>query len=172
MESLRGDGYEPTVFFSNANIMPNAEYMLRLESIRKLSKAMGFELVEDIYDNAAWLAATRGLENAPEGGARCSACFRHNLGRAAAFASGNGFAEFTTTLTVSPHKRSATVFEAGDLAASDAGLSGDKPAFMRFDFKKRNGFLNSIKLSEHYGLYRQSWCGCAFSMRTPSNGAK
>ena len=31
------------------------------------------------------------------------------------------------------------------------------------DFKKKNGYLNSIKLSEKFGLYRQNYCGCIFS---------
>ena len=31
------------------------------------------------------------------------------------------------------------------------------------DFKKRNGYKRSIELSAEYGLYRQDYCGCAFS---------
>ena len=33
------------------------------------------------------------------------------------------------------------------------------------DFKKRNGENRSIELSEQYGLYRQLYCGCEFSLR-------
>jgi hypothetical protein len=33
------------------------------------------------------------------------------------------------------------------------------------DFKKRNGFKESIALSEQYELYRQDYCGCEFSRR-------
>ncbi len=32
------------------------------------------------------------------------------------------------------------------------------------DFKKQNGYLRSLQLSEEYGLYRQDYCGC----RTPA----
>ena len=32
-----------------------------------------------------------------------------------------------------------------------------------FNFKKNNGFLNSIKLSKELGLYRQDYCGCRLS---------
>ena len=32
------------------------------------------------------------------------------------------------------------------------------------DFKKHNGYLNSIKLSKEYNLYRQNYCGCRFSL--------
>ena len=31
------------------------------------------------------------------------------------------------------------------------------------DFKKHNGYLRSLQLSEEYGLYRQDYCGCEFS---------
>lgn len=170
VEVLRAQDYEPTLFFSNSNIMPLDEYKRRLDSLRLFAQAAAVSLVEDEYNNAAWLEAIRGQEDAPEGGSRCEACFRHNLGRAAQYAQATHFDEFTTTLTVSPHKRSETVFEAGDFAASQtvAALNnlGTTPHFMRFNFKKNNGFLDSIKLSEKYGLYRQSSCGCVYSTRS------
>ena len=31
------------------------------------------------------------------------------------------------------------------------------------DFKKKNGYKRSIELSAEYELYRQNYCGCAFS---------
>ncbi|MFR7479536.1 MAG: epoxyqueuosine reductase QueH, partial [Acutalibacteraceae bacterium] len=33
------------------------------------------------------------------------------------------------------------------------------------DFKKKEGYKRSITLSHQYGLYRQDYCGCAFSKR-------
>ena len=33
------------------------------------------------------------------------------------------------------------------------------------DFKKKNGYKRSIELSKEYGLYRQDYCGCEFSLR-------
>ena len=33
------------------------------------------------------------------------------------------------------------------------------------DFKKRNGYKRSTELSAEYGLYRQDYCGCVFSLR-------
>ena len=32
------------------------------------------------------------------------------------------------------------------------------------DFKKKNGYKRSTELSAEYGLYRQDYCGCEFSM--------
>lgn len=157
-----------SLFFSNSNIMPVEEHQRRLEALRLFAKTVDVDLIEDAPDNTAWLEAIRGLEKEKEGGARCSACFRYNLARAADYAARHGFAAFTTSLTVSPHKRSAQVFEAGDFAAAQVASAhpdlSEKPKFMHFDFKKNNGFLNSIRLSEKYGLYRQTYCGCVFSM--------
>ena len=31
------------------------------------------------------------------------------------------------------------------------------------DFKKKEGYKRSIVLSKEYNLYRQNFCGCAFS---------
>ena len=33
------------------------------------------------------------------------------------------------------------------------------------DFKKKNGFKQSVQLSEEHNLYRQNFCGCIFSKK-------
>ena len=38
------------------------------------------------------------------------------------------------------------------------------PNFLKFDFKKKEGYKHSIELSKEYGLYRQNYCGCEFSL--------
>ena len=94
------------------------------------------------------------MENEPEKGDRCKKCFEFNLKKAADFAKNNNFDLFTTTLTVSPHKSSKTIFEIGE--ATDI--------FLTKDFKKKDGFKRSIELSKKYNLYRQNYCGCEFSI--------
>ncbi len=162
--TLRDQGYEPTLFFSNSNIMPVEEHGLRLDALRRFARIASLELLEDVYDNARWLEHIRGYEGEPEQGARCRLCFGFNLARAASCAAERGFGAFTTSLTVSPHKPSPLVFAAGADAAAALPASG-RPAFLPFDFKKGGGFQNSVKLAREYGLYRQSYCGCRFSMR-------
>lgn len=169
VEFLRSQEYEPTIFFSDSNIMPLEEYQRRRDAARDYAVKAKVEFIEDAYDNERWLASIKGLEDEPEGGKRCAACFRHNLRRAADYACEQGFAEITSTLTVSPHKRSIMVFEAGEAmtqaaAAQHPDLS-TPPKFVSFDFKKKNGFLNSLRLAALYDLYRQTYCGCSFSRR-------
>ncbi len=154
---LQEQGIEVTLFFSNANIFPEEERLLRLENVKKLASILNLPLVIDEPPHSDWLKAVAGFESAPEGGERCRRCFGFNLARARDYAAANGFDAFTTSLTVSPHKKSAVIFE--------VGMSLDAEHFLPVDFKKSNGFLHSIELTRKYGLYRQSYCGCEFSRR-------
>ncbi len=159
VERLREAGRDVTLFFSNANIAPEEEYLRRRDAARHLAEIVGIPFVEDTgVSHAEWLEkVAKGLEKEPEGGARCRKCFAFSLARAAAYAKEHGFESFTTSLTVSPHKRSETVFEAG----REAGGA----SFAEENFKKRDGFKRSTVLAAEYGLYRQKYCGCEFSMR-------
>ena len=155
---LKADGWEPVLFFSNYNIYPAAEYVRRREAAATLAAAEGVEWVEDEPDHAAWRAAVaEGFEACKEGGARCARCFRFSLGRAFKRMAELGCVAFTTSLTVSPHKRSALLHAIGE------EIGG--AAFVPYDFKKQGGFLESNRLARELGLYRQVYCGCEFSMR-------
>ena len=173
---LKEEGHEVVLFFSNCNIDTREEFEKRLAQARKLGAADGVEVVADTYDHADWLEkVAKGFEQEPEKGARCARCFRYSLARTAAWAAAHGYEAFTTSLTVSPHKVSPVVFAAGREAAAmgtdpaaNEGRMGTDPAFLEVDFKKKNGFLRSLKRSSELGLYRQAYCGCEFSRRTSS----
>jgi epoxyqueuosine reductase len=154
VERVMLDDHEVALYFSNSNIYPETEYRKRLEYMRKLSNICEVILEEDIYDHDAWLEYISGFENEPEKGLRCQKCFEFNLTRTAQLAERNGYSQFTTTLTLSPHKISKIIFEIG----------ARFPGYIPYDFKKKHGFLRSIALTEEWDLYRQSYCGCEFSM--------
>lgn len=155
---LKADGWEPVLFFSNFNISPHSEYLRRLKAARTLADAESVLLIEDEPDHARWKReVASGFEDAPEGGARCARCFRFSLTRAFEQMSALGCTAFTTTLSVSPHKRSALLHAIG------RDIGGD--AFVPYDFKKQNGFLLSNKRAAELDLYRQIYCGCEYSIR-------
>ena len=115
-------------------------------------------VLESDYDERAFYDAVRGLEKEKEGGARCAVCFRLRLEHAAREAARIGADYFTTTLTISPHKDAALLNDLGQEIAAAHGLR-----YLCSDFKKRDGFKESIALSEQYHLYRQDYCGCVYS---------
>jgi predicted adenine nucleotide alpha hydrolase (AANH) superfamily ATPase len=47
----------------------------------------------------------------------------------------------------------------GRLTASKYGLE-----FLEADFKKKDGFRKSVAMSKDFGLYRQNYCGCLYSL--------
>lgn len=169
---LRDLGNDVVLFFSNSNIDTREEFDRRLAAAQALGDADGVRVVVDEYNHADWLEKVAvGFEDAPEKGARCERCFRYSLSRAAAYAAANGYDGFTTSLTISPHKISRMVFDAGHDAEWQAsiapcgGSSAPAPSFLEFDFKKKDGFLRSLRRSAELGLYRQGYCGCEFSKR-------
>ena len=163
---LKELGHEVTMLFANSNIDTREEFEKRLHEAEKLAKADGVKIATLPYDHEEWLReVAAGYENEPEKGARCVRCFRYNLAKTAEYAAAHGYASFTTSLTVSPHKVSAMIFEAAedilDLKRRDAA----SPSFLQYDFKKKEGFKLSVKRAEELGLYRQTYCGCEFSKR-------
>jgi predicted adenine nucleotide alpha hydrolase (AANH) superfamily ATPase len=158
--------YEVLGYFHGPNIHPREEYLLRLDNARRVAETLGFRLLPASYAPEAWDEAVRGLEQEPEGGRRCEACFRHNLTATAAKAKELGVPSFTTTLTISPHKDAAKVFAAGRAAGREHGVE-----FLELDFKKKDGFRRSLEISKALGLYRQRTCGCRYSAR-PGTGPR
>ncbi len=158
---LKGEGHDVTMLFANSNIDTEEEFEKRRAEAEKLAAHDGAAFAALPYDHADWLdRVARGFEDAPEKGTRCARCFRYNLKKAAEWAKAHGADGFTTSLTVSPHKPSAMVFEAGREASAENG-----EAFLEEDFKKREGFKISVARTRELGLYRQSYCGCEFSRR-------
>ena len=53
----------------------------------------------------------------------------------------------------------------GEYKTNDSLNISPHTQFLPSDFKKKGGFLRSTQLSEEYGLWRQDYCGCVFSIR-------
>ena len=153
-----------TIFSYNPNIYPEDEYRRRVKEQEDLIRAMNLKnsvlFVEGDYEPRKYYDLVKGHEKDPEGGDRCFICYGMRLKEAAKAAKEGGYEYFTTTLTISPHKNAAKLNEIGEEVAALYGVS-----FLPSDFKKRNGYKRSIELSKEYGLYRQDYCGCVYSIR-------
>ena len=153
-----------TVFYYNPNIYPPEEYGKRVEEqqrfIRELLVKHRVSFLEGPYEQERFYEMAKGLELAPEGGERCFKCYRLRLEEAAEMAKAGGFDYFTTTLSISPLKNAEKLNEIGGYLGEAYGVP-----YLFSDFKKKNGYKRSTELSKEYGLYRQDYCGCVYSMR-------
>ena len=154
--------FDITVFFYNPNIAPEEEFLHRVEEQRRFIEEMPhegvIELIQGEYDDETFHALAKGLEEVPEGGERCTRCFRLRLGKTAQMAAEGKFDYFTTTLSISPLKDAQRLNAIGAEFAQQFGV-----AYLFSDFKKKNGYKRSCELSAEYGLYRQDYCGCIYS---------
>ena len=151
------------IFYYNPNITPKREVDKRIEEVEKLLKlepgTEGIRLIPGKYDPESFEAIAKGREMIPEGGERCYDCYELRLRETAVYAKEHNYDYFSTTLSISPYKRSQWLNEIGGKLAEEF----DVP-YLYSDFKKKNGYRRSIELSEEYGLYRQNYCGCKYSL--------
>lgn len=153
-----------TVFYYNPNIYPDEEYFKRVkeqqEFIRRFPARYPISFVEGEFEKERFYNTVRGFEQIPEGGERCFRCYELRLAEAAQRAKELHMDYFTTTLSISPLKNAAKLNEIGERLSKEYGV-----AYLYSDFKKKGGYLRSVELSHEYGMYRQDYCGCVFSMR-------
>lgn len=157
--------FKVTVFYYNPNITERTEYAKRVEEqkrliaeLNRLSDGYPIDCIEGEYKPEGFLDLVKGYETCPEGGERCALCFRQRLEATAVLAKERGFDYFATTLTVSPLKNATVLNELGLELSKQYEVD-----YLVSDFKKRDGYKQSIELSKKYDLYRQDYCGCAFS---------
>ena len=156
--------YRVTLLWYNPNIYPQEEFDRRLQAQLQLLERAGLRekvpVMQVPRNSEAWYEAVRGLEREPEGGKRCTECFRLRLREAARIAAEGGFDCFCSTLTLSRHKDPVRINALGERFAEEFGV-----AWLPSEFKKRGRELRSKQLCEQYGIYRQNYCGCEYSVR-------
>ncbi|MBI5739923.1 MAG: epoxyqueuosine reductase QueH [Nitrospirae bacterium] len=174
----RSGGHDFTGFWYNPNIHPFEEYMLRLDSLKKLADEWRIDMFyTDEYKPEEFFESIkspltpllqRGEPDIPpltkggEGGffttfpERCKMCYRLRLEKTAAKARDEGFESFSTTLLISPYQD----FE--QIIATGKGLA-DKYNVRFYEKDFRPWFNEALDLSRELRLYRQKYCGCLFS---------
>lgn len=156
--------FDITLFFYNPNISPKEENDFRQKELERLVAEMGLSDRVGIrvgkYEPERFSELARGLEELPEGGARCAKCYELRLSETARLAMEGGYDFFCTTLSISPYKNAEWLNGIGSAQGEKYGVR-----YLTSDFKKRNGYKRSCELSAEYGLYRQDYCGCEYSKR-------
>ena len=178
MDRVR-DYFDTTVFFYNPNITSASEFEKRTDELARLidiyneDKDRGLlKLIVPEYDPSEFMSIAKGYEDCPERGRRCMLCYELRLRHTYDYASAHGFDYFATTLTLSPLKDAEALNSIGlhmaqSLSTDLTPLPKGQTAYLPTDFKKDNGYLESIRLSKEYNLYRQNYCGCVFSKKSP-----
>lgn len=156
--------FDITALFYNPNIDGALEYNHRAAELRRFISEKKFINQVDVkvcdYCPEEFFNKVTGLEDCPEGGARCFKCYRLRLEKTANMAVNENYDYFTTTLSISPLKNSAKLNEIGKELSDKYNIP-----YLFSDFKKKEGYKRSIELSKEYNLYRQNYCGCVFSKR-------
>lgn len=154
--------FDLTVYFYNPNIFSSEEYYKRADEQSRFLKLAypDVNLIVEDYSHNEFLQCASGLKDLPEGGKRCEKCFELRLKKTFDYAALHGFELMTTTLTLSPLKNARLLNDIGENVCKDTFIT-----WIYSDFKKQGGFLQSVQLSKKYGLYRQNYCGCEFSLR-------
>ena len=162
--------FEITLLWYNPNLYPESEFDRRFAAQMQIISAMGLSdkvrVVALPWGKDEYYSRIAGFENEPEGGKRCTECFRLRLEKCAQLAAEGGYDYFCTTLTLSRHKDAVRINALGEEAALRYNVR-----WLPSDFKKRNGENRSQELAVMHGIYRQLYCGCEFSLRAREEGA-
>ena len=141
--------FEVTILWYNPNLFPEEEFQKRLETQRELLEKMGLggkvHLLAEPWRSEEYYRVVTGLEKEPEGGKRCTECFRLRLTECAGIAAERGYDYFCSTLTVSRHKNAVLINTIGEEIAAKTGVP-----WLPSDFKKHDGENRSVELSEKY----------------------
>jgi predicted adenine nucleotide alpha hydrolase (AANH) superfamily ATPase len=156
------DYFDITLFFNNSNIYPKEEYERRLNELKRYLSDIGrsdIPLIIKDYEPDHFLKILEPYKDLKEGYERCRLCFRKRLEEGFEYASLNGFDYFGTVMTISRYKNAQDINFIGE------NLEKLYPTtkWLYADFKKENGYENSLIICKEHSLYFQEYCGCKYS---------
>ena len=85
--------FDVTLLWYNPNLFPETEFARRYQALREIIEKMGLpvDVLTEPWRHRDYERIVPGLENEPEGGARCTECFRLRLTETARIAKERGF---------------------------------------------------------------------------------
>ena len=159
MEALIYSEIDFTIFFYNPNIHPLKEYEIRKDENIRFAEKHNIPFVDADYDKDNWFERVKGLENEPERGPRCTACFDMRFERTALYAHENGFDVISSSLGISRWKNRDQINECGIRAAARYPTLH----YWTYNWRKKGGSQRMIQISKQESFYQQEYCGCLYS---------
>ena len=175
VEWLLAHRIEPVIYYFNPNIFPRKEYEIRKNESKRHAESLGIEWIDEDWHHEQWRCAVTGLENEPERGRRCEACFYHRLFHTARKAQELDIPFFATTLASSRWKNLEQINAAGHRAAEmvnryPADSAVHEPVtFWAQNWRKDGLQERRNQLLKEYQFYNQQYCGCEFSLSRPGD---
>lgn len=158
--------FKITILFSNSNIYPYEEFNTRLNALKKYVAIVEEKLdtkiniIVDDYDYNNFVQDLIPLKDEKEGGARCHLCIKKRFVRLFEYAKNNNFKYVATVMSISRNKDAIYLNKLG----KEFEKMYPEIKYIISDFKRNGGQEIGIELSKKYGVYRQEYCGCEFSL--------
>ena len=155
------DYFDITIVYNNSNIYPKAEHDRRLEEFKRYIREINADVkfIEFPYDNQTYNLDLEPRASDKEGHERCRICFRKRLSQGFAYAKEHNFDYFGTVMTISRYKNAQDINKIGYELEKDYQPVKWLPA----DFKKNNGYEQSLIIIKEHEMYFQEYCGCIYS---------
>lgn len=161
MMAIKTSNINFTVYFYNPNIHPKKEYDLRKDENIRFCEKHDIPFIDGDYDKGLWMELTRGLEDEPERGIRCSVCFDMRFLRTAQYANAHGFDVISSTLGISRWKNMDQINRCGIQAAEKyPGIT-----YWDYNWRKEGGSQRMHEYAKDEQFYQQQYCGCHYSLR-------
>ncbi|MEF2846031.1 MAG: epoxyqueuosine reductase QueH, partial [Eggerthellaceae bacterium] len=159
---LQQAGHDITIAYLNSNIAPASEYEHRLNTLLDWARSVGIPVIEGPYEPEKWNQAIAkawgdGATDEHPREDRCRACYRLRIEELARYAHEHGFEAIGTTLSVSPYQYVDIIQE--ELERAAAAYDDVQALFQDY----RPYYQQATKRSRDLGMYRQNYCGCAYS---------
>jgi len=169
------------LYWYNPNIQPYSEYKKRYNEYIKLLKLekWDYEIIEDNYDpkefynklyenrHIVWIKENdyktlmkEFSQMEEKNSQRCDICYYTRLLEPALIAKKHWIKYFTTTLLISPKKSVEKLDKYGKIVMEKTGIN-----YLSFDFRKNDGFKKAAEYTKENNIWRQNYCGCAWSIR-------
>lgn len=156
---LKEAGHDLTIAYMNSNIAPAEEYQHRLQTLLDWAHDEQIPVIEGPYKPDEWEKAIH-AEWQDDNDARvnrCRQCYRFRFEELAQYASKHDFEGIGTTLSVSPYQFSSVIEE--ELKRAAQPYDGLQAVFQDY----RPYYQQATNRSRELGMYRQNYCGCAYS---------